>query len=262
MSRVGTAISTLSAIALLASVSAGGAAAETGAKWLIFTSGGVEKRADELPAVLNGKLEGSEEVLLTEILKIEVEKTCTAVEITGMKLEGEGGISPGKLKFTGCKVLLNKKENKECVPHSPGAPPGTIETNKLRGDLGLHTLKDKFGEYIRNAKGEIILHAPIRMEPETGSVFMTMEMGSLCPIGTKVPIGGILYGKDSEIEKIFLSNPLIEHLFIEGPGSNVWVISETAEHKVTLDGGMLLFLSSTHSGLKWAGSLSGTPIHK
>src|SRR6185503_7988803 len=97
--------------------------------WLVLTSAGVTKTTSELSVELKGELEGStKEALLSKILGIKIEKTCTGVTLVGMKLEGEGNIAPGgKLKFTGCKLFLNGEESTECTPHTSGAPIGTIE---------------------------------------------------------------------------------------------------------------------------------------
>lgn len=171
-----------------------------------------------------------------------------------MKLEGESEISAGtKLKFTGCKIFLNGVESGVCVPHTTGAPPGTLETNRLKGDLGLHFLKDAKGEFIRNEKGEIILHGPIKLTPETGETYMVMELGSgECSIGDKVPIIGTFYGHDAEGS---IETHRTSHLLEEGPGTAVWVISKTEEHKVILDGSVLLTLTGVHAGLKWGGMI-------
>ena len=250
--RVGVA-SLVGAAALLMAISASDAFAEAGSHWFILTSEGAVKTTQELPVSVSGKIEGKE-VLLTKILGIKFEKTCTSVEVTGMKLEGESEISSGsKLKFTGCKIFLNGSESKACVPHTSGAPAGTIETLKLKGDLGLHFLKDSKGEFIRNEKGEIILHGPIKLVPEAGETYMVLELGTgECAVGQKVPIIGTFYAHDAEGS---IETHRASHLIEEGPGTAVWVISKTEEHKVILDGSALLTLTGAHAGLKWGGAI-------
>lgn len=198
------------------------------AEWQILTSGGIVKTGKELNAMLNGELEsGVKEILLSEILKIKVEKTCSAVELINVKLVGESKISGGRLKFTGCTISLNGKLNAACTPHVKGAPPGTLETMELKGEAAAGLIK---------------------IEPSGGTQFLTMELSESCPIGEKVSINGVLYAKDCENQ---LATHLVKHLVEEGSGTDMWLISNTAEHKVHLDGSAWGFLGGAHTGLKW-----------
>jgi hypothetical protein len=244
----------ISAVTLFLLVNVTGAFAEAGSRWLILTSIETIKTTEELPVSLTGEMVGKE-TLLTKLVGVKFEKTCSAVEITGLKLEGESSIAPGaKLKFTGCKIFINGVESKVCIPHTSGAPAGTLETNKLRGDLGLHPLKNAKGEFIKNEKGEIILHGPIRLDPEAGETYMTLELGTgECSVGEKVPILGTFYAHD--VEGGGIETHRVKHLIEEGPGTAVWIISKTEEHKVILDGQALLYLNGAHSGLKWGGMI-------
>jgi hypothetical protein len=147
-------------------------------------------------------------------------------------------------------------ESKVCIPHTSGAPAGTLETNKLRGDLGLHFLLNAKGEKIKDEKtGEVILHGPIQLLPEVGEIYMTLELGSgECAIGEKVPIIGTFYAHDVE-NKSGIETHQVKHVIEEGPGTAVWVISKTEEHKVILDGSAVLFLNGADVGLKWGGMI-------
>jgi len=244
-------------MALFMTVIVTGALAEAGSQWLVLTSGGAIKTTNELPVSVTGKIgAGSKEALLTKIAGVKVEKSCTTVETIGLKLEGESSIAAGaKLKFTGCKMFLNGVESKACVPHTSGAPAGTLETTKLRGDLGLHFLLNAKGEKIKDEKtGEVILHGPIQLIPEVGETYMTLELGEECSIGEKVPIIGTFYAHDVG-NKSGIETHQVEHVIEEGPGTAVWVISKTEEHKVILDGSAALTLSGAHIGLKWSGMI-------
>lgn len=258
MTRAGlrAAGSLIGAVTLLLAFNVTGALAEAGSQWLVLTSVGVTKTTKELPVGVTGEMtSGSKEVLLTKILGVKFEKTCSFLEIIGMKLEGESNIAAGaKLKFTGCKIFLNGVESKVCVPHTSGAPDGTLETNKLHGDLGLHFLLNAKGEKIKDEKtGEVILHGAIRLEPEVGETYMTLELGhEECAIGEKVPILGTFYAHDAENA---IETHQVKHIIEEGPGTAVWVISKTEEHKVILDGSATLFLNGAHAGLKWGGMI-------
>jgi hypothetical protein len=249
--------SLIGTVTLLMTVSVTGALAEAGSQWLVLTSGGLTKTTKELPVGVTGEISaGSKEVLLTKIAGAKIEKTCTSVETPGLKLEGESSIAPGaKLKFTGCKIFLNGAESKVCVPHTSGAPAGTLETTKLRGDLGLHFLLNEKGEKIKDEKtGEVILHGPIRLEPEVGETYMMLELGEECSIGEKVPIFGTFYAHDVG-NKSGIETHQVKHVIEEGPGTTVWILNKTEEHKVILDGSATLFLNGAHAGLKWGGMI-------
>lgn len=237
----------LGALTLLIALYAGSARAETGAKWLVLTSGEAVKTAEELPVTLKGELPaGSKLILIAKFAGVKDEVSCTAAELIGMKLEGEGSIpAGGKLKLAGCKIFLNGAESKPCEPHTKGAPAGTLETTKLRGDLGLHPLK--------NEKGEVIaLHGPIRIEPEVGLKLVIVLMGEECAMGEEGLIAGTLYFKDSEGS---IETHRVKHSIEEGPGSSVLMFGEKAENLVHIAGSMLLSLGGTHSGLKWSGMI-------
>ena len=50
-----------------------------------------------------------------------------------------------------------------------------------------------------------------------------------------------------------LGNEEAAHLFTQGPLTELWLISKTEEHKVTLDGSGMLELAGEHKGLTWSG---------
>lgn len=245
--KLGGLVTLLSAMTLLMAFGACSALAEFGSKWLVLTSGEATKTAEELPVTLKGELPtGGKLALVAKIGGLKIEMTCTAAEVIGMKLEGEGNIpAGGKLKLAGCKIFLNGAENKPCEPHTKGATAGTVETAKLRGDLGLHPLK--------NEKGEIIaFHGPIRIEPEVGLTLMIVLMGEGCTIGEEGVIFGTLYFKDSEGS---IETHRVKHSIEEGAGSSVLMFGEKAENMAQLNGNVLLSLSGAHSGLKWGGMI-------
>jgi hypothetical protein len=229
---------TLGVVASLAGI----AEAEVGAKWLVLNKVGEAIDTAKLPVLLKAEIESlKKEILLTEILKIKVEKTCSAVEMVSMELVGEGKLKAGgKLKFTGCRMILNGVESKACTPHTKGAPAGTLETNALKGELLLHKL-------------EVGTDSLILMEPSEGTTFMTLETSEECAIGEKIPILGKLYVKDCE--NAFGKHQVI-HLIEEGPLTEAWVISKTEEHKMKLDGSALVSLTGAHAGLAW-GAMPG-----
>src|SRR5215475_4056138 len=137
-----TRLTLLGLCAAVFAVMAFGASAAQANEWLILTSGGVLKTAAELPALVGGTLENNDASVLTTILGSKVKILCTAITLVSFKLEA-GGIlgSGGKIEFTGCKIFLEEEEAPECEAKSAGNPNGTIETNALKGELGLHGTK-------------------------------------------------------------------------------------------------------------------------
>lgn len=190
-------------------------------------------------------------VLLTTILKIKTEILCTGAELVGAKLAAEGKLTEGKVKFTGCKSILNGVENKECVPKTGGKTgvEGTVETELGLGEIVLHILKNEKGEEI--GKDTLTLIHPSPVEGKVSEKFVTLEMKEACPIGEKVPIIGELFLKDSngkaEVEEV-------THLIAQGPLTALWAISKTEEHVANIDGSAIVALIGTgHLGLKWSG---------
>jgi hypothetical protein len=204
------------------------------AKWLILMSNGEVLTGEQLPAAIGISLE-TNAILHTEILKVKFLINCTAASLIGASLEGEGKITSGtKVKFTGCVGETNGSPNANCLPKSNGEPQGTLLTNALKGQLVLH----------ESGVGLI------KVEPVTGAI-MTLELKPTCPVGEKVPINGALYLKDCEN---MLDLHLVEHLWEEGPLSELWVTSNNnAEHKAHLLGSMQVSLTGAHAGLKWSG---------
>ena len=225
---------------------AAGAQAEVGAKWLILTSGGALKTGAELHASiqLKGDVNG---VMHSELLKIKVLFLCTGIEVLNAKLQEEGiigkevvtagGLKEGRgsqVKFSGCTTDLNGSASPECTPKDAVGGEGTIVTKLLHALLKLHAGNDI-----------------IKVLPDSGETFVTIELPGLCPIGTKVTVIGSLALKDCE--NLALTH-LVEHLLeVFTPLTELWVISKTEEHKATLLGSAWARLTGEHEGLKWSG---------
>lgn len=217
----------LASIALPAALLAPGASAEESAQWLV----GKAKVTASLSPQLKMSLEGNDETLLSKVLGIKIEKLCTAAELLEAKLAPEGKITSGaKIKLSGCQIKLNGTLSKACEPHT-GEMKGVIVTNGLKGLLVLHEGAGIF-----------------QLKPASGETFMTFEMGEECAVGEKIMVGGTLTLKDAA-----LTTEAVEHLVIEGPLTNLWFISNTPEHKVVADGGVLFALAGEHAGLAWSG---------
>lgn len=229
-SRLGLEVLGLCALLLgVSSCAATSADAEAGAKWSIEKSNGEFVDAGKLPSSLttNG-FEGGIGQLLTTILGVAVSFKCTAVELVGVKLEGEGHTTTGgKGKFSGCSTKLGGVEAKECQPRSPGSELGTIQTNETKGLLALH-------------KGESI----VRVEPKSGTTLATIQMGEECPIGENVPINGKLTLVDS-----LFGLTTVVHFVTQGALTELTAAGKFA----STDGTVLIKLSGEHVGRPWKG---------
>jgi hypothetical protein len=230
------------ALTALASASA---KAETGAEWLVEDKFGNFIDASELKAsVVSNGFEGGLGSLLTKILGMSVTISCTAFELVGVKLEGNGSITKGsKGSFTGCTVSLNGTFSAKCKPHSAGDPEGTIRTSESKGLIVLHALQ----EIIEGKKVELKIPL-VRVEPSSGETLATINMGAECPIGELVPVRGKLTLEDSLVE---LST--VVHFFTQSHLTDLWVLNKNAEHSAATDGTGLVKLGGEHSGRPWDG---------
>lgn len=226
----------------LVAVLAGPAQAEVGAKWAVVNSKGelVEvKSGGLLPTIRLTEVESGEKIL-SKIVGIKIEKKCKGYELLGAKLEAEGKVSSGaKVRFTECVLLLNGVVSSACTPHTPGQPAGTLESTAANVLLVLHKLEGG------------TLDPIIRITPSAGETFMTVETGPECAVGEKIPVIGKITMKDSQNE---LGVEKVTHLVEEGPLTEAWLISKTAEHKLTFDGSATGELSGEHKGLKFSGT--------
>jgi len=188
------------------------------------------------PLVKSELVKGSTPILLSEIFGKKLELPCTTVKLVNVYLRAEGKIGEAsKVVFTGCKIKLGGKEEKECEPHSIGASAGTIETLVLKSLIVLH-----------------LGAALIALEPKTGEILAKPEMSKECSIGESIKVIGKLTLKDS----FSLPTDLVQHLLSEGPLTELWVNSKTAEHKTVLDGALLVTLDAEFLGLTWSGTPS------
>lgn len=205
------------------------------AEWTILNSKGESKTAAELPAELAKEIDGTSASLDTHLFKLHVRITCTTATLIGLKLEKEGKLTTGgKAKYQGCKVFTINKEEKatelpECGVKTAGQAFGTIETSKLKGQLQASGL--------------------IKIEPETGTTFISLEFEAGCVITSPTTIGGTVFLEDCEGKIV---THLIKHLFKQGAGTSLFIGSDTAEHlETSLVGSAWGFLSGAHAGLKW-----------
>lgn len=221
----------LPALTFILIVASGGAAnAEAGRFWRIDTKAVTKELT---PSVQVTGADGTLS-LKSEISKIQVEVSCSSLSLQNLTLQPEGSISGGtKAKFKGCTTQLNGKVSKVCEPTASEA--GTIDSNELKGLLVLY--KDELGHRYTLA----------RIEALAGETLGTILMSKECAIGSKVPLIGKLTLKGLNLETSYVTQ-----LFSVGPANELWVISKTNEHQVTVNGSANAALGGEHAGKKWS----------
>jgi len=233
------AVKVLGLLALLLCVAAavaGPASATTVANWKVK---GVNVTAELSPTMAVKEIEAKDAILLTKIAGKSLEFLCTELQPINVKLKPEGVVAfEAGLKFTGCVTKVAGVVNGSCEPVSGGKEPGVIISNTLKGALVEH-------------EGSGI----VRFEPVTGESFGNIMMGEECAFGEKVSLLGKFTLKDTA-----LGTETETHLFSQGPLTELWVISKTEEHKVTVDGSIVVKLAGAHTGLLWSGGFSEVPV--
>ena len=196
-------------------VAAGSAQA---AQWLVLESVGgnvIEAGKVELEAETLG-------ILHSKIAGVAVLFECPTLTAVNANIATGGKIAEGaKVKFSGCSTKLNGTTSAACEPNAGGTEAGVINTNAGHAVFVLHELEG-------GVKDELT-----QIAPDTGETFATIEMGEECSIGEKVPVIGKGYLKDCE--NAFLVHKE-KHLVEQGPLTELWVISKTAEHVANILG--------------------------
>jgi hypothetical protein len=219
------------------------ARAEAGAFWGYKSGINLLKFGAALLPRLETALENNHGALLTMIAGMPIEILCTAMTAVNMALEPEGKVL-GKLLFHGCKIKITGVESKPCEPHV-GANAGLIETVTLEGLIRLHLL----GGGVRD---ETVLFKRDPIQGPKLETMATINTGEECALGEAIPIGGKFSVKDGE--NAFLTHKLFHLAEAFAPLTYLWVISDTPEHRATLDGSVLVGLLAPHAALGWAGT--------
>jgi hypothetical protein len=230
---------------------------EAGAKWTVSgTEAGTLKAEVQLKELLKIKAEEAEAtaILLSKVAGAKVWfLTHKTPELIGVKLEGEGKLTEGgKVKFTGVTTDLNEKASAVCTPLGTAgndATLGTITSKEAKGALFLHEFK--------NEKGETVKEGVTQIKPVTGNVFATLFFGEECSLPAEVPV---ITKKESgkglvlKEPKGTLGTEEVTHEITQNSLTEAWLISETEEHKATVDGTAVVSLVGVHLGLKWKGT--------
>ena len=187
-SRLGLKVLGLCALVLgLMAFGAAGAQAEVGAHWNVIEASGklvqIPGANDLLPQMEVKEIENNTgELLFTTAAGTKVALLCTTVKFDeGGLLQANGGISLGRVLFTGCITKLNGVTSAACKPKSGGAPSGSILTEKFKGLIVLDKLV------------AVTLTTYVKITPEddkgkTSKLFLKMELGEECAIGEFVNV--------------------------------------------------------------------------
>jgi hypothetical protein len=217
----------------LMAFSAVAAHAEPGAYW---EAGGTKIDGKTLLPEINAKKDTSNLTVLTKVGLSTLEILCTEIAFKSGLLH-ELGRFTGRIHFSGCITKLNGKEALSCVPHSPGAPEGLIETEPLEGLLKLH-------EPVAGGTEDLLELLPVN----ASMLWYTLQYGSgKCTIGNNISVTGTLFLKDCQ--SLLLSNEL-EHLFEEQKALSKILFGA---NPMTMDGSFWAFLTGAHEGQLWSG---------
>lgn len=224
----------------LMALSASAAQAEVSAKWLLAKSDGT--LVNFLEATLN--LETDVPLVLhMEISKAKILFLCATVTMVNAALKANGSIGNGaKVRFSGCTTDLNGVVSKSCEPSNQGTEPGVLVSRPLHGLLILHKLLNGTVDDL------------IKVLPDEGETFFTLEMSKECAIGTKINVIGSAALKDCQgLGRAHLVKHLVE---VGGWGTELtelWAVSKTDEHKVFILGSAWASLAGAHTGFKFSG---------
>ncbi len=220
----------LSLLAVLGLIAfAASAQAEPTANWRV---NGANVNSTLLPQAQIKEVENKTgSLLFTTKSGVKVEILCTTIKLSGAKLKTTGSTTEGVAQFEGCLTKLNGTVSANCKPKTSTEPSGTIRTNNFLGLL-----------LLQSAGVPVV-----QLKPETGTVWVTIELGELCAIGEFEPVEGVFNAQDC---KGATATELVDHLMEQGPGTTLTVLGQPA----TIDGSALVALTgATHTGLKWSG---------
>ncbi len=220
----------------------GVARAETGAKWLV-SGADVGSLAPQLTiSEIEAK---STSLSFTTAGNTNVLILCTGAAIVeGGKLIAGGGISLGRVNFTGCKVLLNHVLATKCEAHSPGKPNGEILTERGKGLITLDVGND------------LVLITPEDASGATTKLLAVIELGEFCAIGEEIKVechnlGDGFWIADGGGNAGALNRNVSSHLIIQGL-STLLALGQPAN----ILGSAVIGLSGVHAGLSWSGDWS------
>ncbi len=177
---------------------------------------------------VGGEMESPGLTMNTKIGGNEVKFSCKKGAFVGVEAAPEGKIAEGgKLKFSECTTAIKGVTQKACEPIN-GAEKGVIVTNKGKGQLAEHS----------TGEGVISMESTVKekIEGKEVPVFAHIKMGEECSIGEDVPIIGQKYSLVDAGGMTGLLTEAKTHKLKEGPLTEMWAISQTAEHQANVVG--------------------------
>jgi hypothetical protein len=233
-------------LGIMAIGSVGAAQADPNAYWGYLNGNELIKFGVALEPELGFEIEelkdlkdpGKHLVLLTQIGGQKIAILCGEL-LSDLKLKAQGLVL-GLLTFHKCIFKINGVTAAACEPSFEGSK-GLIKTLELDGLIKLHKLEG----------GEV--DDVVVFEKDVGAnAIAHIILGPKCAIAEELLLDGSFAFQDCQKE--FLVHKVV-HLWEEFPLLNkLWIISNTPEHKVTIDGSVNVFLTGKHAGLKWAGT--------
>ncbi len=219
-------------LGLMAMSSSAAQASEAAAKWLLD---GVDIGANR-PQLVIKEIEGKTASLeFTTKGGTNVLILCTTAEFDeGGKLEPEGKLSLGRIKFKGCVTLLNEVVSAACKPAGGGTAAKSGEILSLKG------------------KGEILLDETkerVKISPDEGTKFAVIELGATCAIGETVNVEGSLWIRDCNNQELV---DAIEHLIVEATGASLEGLKALGQPAKIL-GSAWMILGAPFTGHTFAG---------
>jgi hypothetical protein len=232
------------------------AQAETGAHWNIIKANSELVQVNEtnklFAQVEIREIENNTATLLfTTKAGTKVGILCTTAKFDeGGLLQASGGVSLGRMLFTGCIVFLNGVRVEACEAHTTGKAKGEILTLKIKGLIVLDVVGGVTQDYVK-------------FTPDEGNAFAHIELGVECAIGELVLVeaksaGEGFWIKDcgkvsgtgacEESNKSFLEEKP-EHLITESLHGLI-ALGQPA----TIDGSAFVRLSGEHALLQWGGT--------
>ncbi len=187
--------------------------------------------------VITGEIMAPSATLTTKIGGNEVKFTCIKGTLKEVEIEKEGKIKEGgSERFTECTTAINGTTQKACEPNNNGTEKGVIVSNKVKGRLTEHST----GEAV------VLLESTVKekIEGKEVPVFGHVKMGEECSIGEDIPIIGSKIGvvdakgmgEPAPGTKEGALHEQTEHEIQAGPLTEIWAISETAEHTAAITG--------------------------
>ena len=221
----------------LTAFSAPAVQAEIGAQWLFSKE---KSPVSFLEAAVQFEID-QKVVLHTKIIGTSVLLVCSSIATENAVLKANGGLGSGaKIKLSGCIFELNGVASPACEPVANGTEKGVIRTTAVHGLIVLH-------------KTGVGTTGLLSISPDAGETLFVSQMSETCAIGEEVPLIGKFTIKDCEAAG---GTRRVKHLIEVGTSAELtelWMISKTAEHSVSVLGGAWASLSGAHQGLEFGG---------